>query len=184
MSSYIQVASGRKIDPLNPNPDDILIEDIAHALSNMCRFAGHTKEFYSVAEHSIRVSKEVPEDQAFRALMHDASEAYLVDVPRPIKHALFGDQYRVIEGTLMDRIGTKFGFDPEMTPEIKQADDALLAAEARDLMGADKDPELWGPWIEEAMKYAPKERIEQPLSPLEARKAFLVRYVLLKEENT
>ena len=183
MSSFIQVASGRTINPLDPNIKDITIEDISHALSNMCRFAGHTRKFYSVAEHSIRVSKEVPANQAFRALMHDASEAYLVDIPRPIKYALFGDQYRVIEENLMEKIGAKFNFDPEMTPEIKRADDALLAQEARDLMDAEKNTELWGPWIEDALKDAPTERIENPLSPEVARKAFLIRYAILKEEN-
>lgn len=183
MSSFIQVASGRSIDPLNPSPEDISIDDIAHALSNMCRFAGHTREFYSVAEHSIRVSCYGAQDDAFEKLMHDASEAYLVDIPRPIKHDLFGDRYREIEENLMRCIGEKFGFDPTMTASIKEADDALLAMEARDLMDAERNQDLWGPWIKEALKNAPVGRITSPLSPDEARKAFLARYESLKEEN-
>src|ERR1017187_10636100 len=77
----ITTFSGIHFWPLLPNPADIRIEDIAHALSNQCRFAGHAREFYSVAEHSVRVSQLCPPEDALWGLLHDASEAYLTDVP-------------------------------------------------------------------------------------------------------
>ena len=85
VGDWIQTMSGVIFYPLDPRPEEIRIEDIAHALSHQCRFAGHCREFYSVAEHSVRVSRELPQEFMLWGLLHDASEAYLVDLPRPIK---------------------------------------------------------------------------------------------------
>src|SRR5271156_4912831 len=82
-SAWIQTFTGKKFYPFNPKPQDIDIRDIAHALSNICRFTGHTKRFYSVAEHSRNVAKLVPAHMKLQALLHDASEAYLCDIARP-----------------------------------------------------------------------------------------------------
>src|ERR1019366_6268112 len=82
--SAIRTYTGILFDFEEPEASPIRIEDIAHALSLLCRFAGHCKEFYSVAEHSVRVSYACPEEHALWGLMHDASEAYCVDVPRPL----------------------------------------------------------------------------------------------------
>lgn len=141
MSSQIMTASGLRIDPLNPEPQLMQASDIAHALSNQCRFTGHTREFYSVAEHSVRVASflleelDAGKDVAFIGLMHDASEAYLSDIARPVKHAAgFGDAYREIEDGLQQALSERFGI-PYPYPEIIHfADNALLEAEGRDIM--------------------------------------------------
>ncbi len=77
---WIQVRSGRKFHPLDPRPEDVDINDIAHALSNLCRFTGHCTDFYSVAQHSVIASQIVPPASALAALLHDASEAYMGDI--------------------------------------------------------------------------------------------------------
>ena len=136
MNNVIQTFTGKAFDPMNPDSDLIAIKDIAHALSNTCRFSGHCKSFYSVAEHSVRVAL-LMQDQAHEvvlaALLHDASEAYLNDIPTPIKERI--PNYQKAEKELQRRIFLKFcGDDKCMTPPIKRADLVLLATEKRDLM--------------------------------------------------
>src|SRR5271165_7548492 len=82
---WIQTYTGRVMYPLDPRPEEINIIDIAHALSNLCRFTGHVRTFYSVAEHSVRVSQHCDPKDALWGLLHDASEAYLADMSRPMK---------------------------------------------------------------------------------------------------
>ena len=170
------------IDPINPDPNDIFIEDIAHALSMQCRYSGHTNEFYSVAEHSVRTSYIVPPEDALDALGHDMSEYALVDVPSPLKNSLFGEQYRVVEKRLMYVISKKYGFRSEMPESVKIADNIMLATEVRDLL-TPMDPtknDLWGPWLKHT---ALPEKIV-PMSPREARNAFLMRFwTLTRKEN-
>src|ERR1035441_1601867 len=96
----ITTFSGVRFWPLIPNPADIRIEDIAHALSNQCRFGGHTREFYSVAEHSVRVSQLCTPENALWGLLHDASEAYLSDVTAPITELPQLEAYRAAERSL------------------------------------------------------------------------------------
>ena len=126
---WITTFTGKKFHFLENNPDEIDIVDIAHALAFTCRFGGHVNRFYSVAEHCIRVAEIVPAEQRLSALLHDAHEAYLHDVPRPIKIVISG--YKEIADRIQATIDRKFGTCP--TPEIKHADDVLLATEARDL---------------------------------------------------
>lgn len=131
-TSWIRTYTGKKINPLDPDPMSICIEDIAHALSNQCRFSGHVQRFYSVAEHSVRVSNIV---QTHRGLMHDAAEAYLVDLPRPLKHHwLFGFFYRRIEKRVERIIMERFNLQVEQPESVSVADDILLMTEERDLM--------------------------------------------------
>ncbi len=118
--SKIRTFSGRYINPFNPNPNDIDIVDIAHALTNQCRFAGHTQRRLSIAQHSIMVADSVPARHKLAALMHDASEAYLLDIPTPVKDNLPG--YREAENQLMTVIAQKFGFQWPMHDCIKEAD--------------------------------------------------------------
>jgi len=120
----IRTYSGRFIDPFNPEPSDIRIEDIAHALSLQCRFAGHTKRHYSVAQHCLTVVGLVPKWDKLAALMHDASEAYLLDVPTPIKHRIPG--YVEAENKLMKVIAERFGFAWPMPNSVKIADKYML----------------------------------------------------------
>lgn len=121
----IKTYSGVEIDLKNPKPDDIKIHDIAHALSNVCRFGGHTKEFYSVALHSVLVTKISPIDIAKEALLHDAAEAYLGDVVKPLKHLL--PEYDSIESNFMKAISEKFGLNAQKLNEVKKYD--LIALE-------------------------------------------------------
>ena len=126
---WILTYSGIEFWPLDPRPEDVRIEDIAHALSMQCRFAGHCDRFYSVAEHSIRVADLVPREDKLWALLHDASEAYLVDLPRPIKrHSEIGKHYRIAEDVVMEVIARKFGLPPEPM-SIQRADKAMLCVE-------------------------------------------------------
>jgi uncharacterized protein len=127
--------SGLIIEPLNPDPELINIEDIAHALSNMCRFTGHVRQFYSVAQHSVYAGQVVSEENRMWALLHDASEAYLADIARPVKHAFgLGEVYREAEEKLMEAVAEKFGLSLPMPKEVHWADDMLLRSEQRDLM--------------------------------------------------
>lgn len=123
----IRTVSGQYINVFDPNPDTIIIEDIAHALSMQCRFGGHLPGFYSVAEHSYGCALRVPDEYKLAALMHDASEAYLLDIPRPIKNRL--SNYKDIEERLMQMIAYKFGFAWPMPKEVKEMDEYMLKFE-------------------------------------------------------
>lgn len=133
--SAIQVYTGRFFDVLNPRPEDIDIRDIAHALSLQCRYGGHVERFYSVAQHSVLVSSLVPAEDALWGLLHDASEAYLVDLPRPVKHNTgIGTVYREIEEKIMPAMAERFGLPWPEPPSIFIADNRLLFTEKRDLL--------------------------------------------------
>lgn len=131
-SNWIQTATGRVFYPLDPRPEEIFIEDIAHALSNLCRYGGHCRDFYSVAQHSVLVSRALPDEHKLWGLLHDATEAYLVDVPRPIKRFLGG--YEVAEDRLHVVIAERFGLPPEIPAEVKRVDNAILVDEMNQLM--------------------------------------------------
>ncbi len=133
-AAWIQTYSGRRFNPTNPNPDAIVIQDIAHPLSMQCRFTGHTKKFYSVAQHSVLVSYICDSSDALWGLMHDASEAYLVDVPRPLKRSGKFEAYLEYEAQMQEAICRRFGLPLKEPPSVKRADTQLLATEARDLM--------------------------------------------------
>ncbi len=137
--------SGVTFWPLDPWPEEVFIVDIAHALANICRFQGHTKEFYSVAQHSIIVSQIVSPQNAFAGLLHDAAEAYVCDLIRPIKR-IMGEVYADAERAVADAIGKKYGVDLAHLPqEVHDADNVVLATEKRDLMRTSKP---WGPMPE------------------------------------
>jgi 5'-deoxynucleotidase YfbR-like HD superfamily hydrolase len=130
--NHIRLYSGKYFNPLEPDPDMIDIEDIAHSLSMQCRFGGHTKVFYSVAEHSMNVCVAAPRKYELAALLHDASEAYLYDIPRPIKVQLTG--YKEMEDRLMTVIAQKFGFEYPLAQEIKDLDEFELKWEWENLV--------------------------------------------------
>lgn len=127
----IRTSSGQYVNVFNPDPDTILIQDISHSLSMQCRFGGHLPFHFSVAQHSINVSYLVPPEYAFAALMHDASEAYLLDIPRPIKNRM--PEYKIIEDNLMKVIAAKFEFEWPMDDVIKQADNKALEHEWQEI---------------------------------------------------
>lgn len=171
--AWIQTYSGRRFTPTNPNPDAIIIQDISHSLSMQCRFSGHTKKFYSVAQHSVLVSYICNHEDALWGLMHDATEAYLVDVPRPLKKSGKFDAYNQFEKVMQQAICKRFGLPEEEPPSVKSADTILLATEARDLMYP-----LRSDWVQ------PVEPLPfkiDPLGPRDAKDLFMKRfYELLK----
>ena len=127
LGGWIQTYTGRQFWPMDPRPHEVFIEDIAHSLSMMCRYAGHCERFYSVAEHSVLLARHVSRQNKLAALLHDASEAYLVDVPRPVKPFLAG--YRDAESLVMDAVCARFGLPTCFQQEVHDADKAILADE-------------------------------------------------------
>ena len=164
IGDWCQTASGVAFYPLDPRVEDIKIYDIAHALSMQCRFNGHCVKFYSVAEHCVRVSDAVSREHAPWALLHDATEAYLVDLPRPLKHySELGNQFQLVENKLARCICERFGLPLIEPPEVKKVDQILLMTEQRDLMVSPPAAWSWGiiekpfvypiiPWSQEMAK--------------------------------
>lgn len=127
MSDFIETYTGKKLWLPGVTPEMIDLKDIAHALSLVCRFAGHINQFYSVAEHSINVAHLVPDHLKLQALLHDATEAYICDIPTPFKRQL--PQYEAMECELHEAISQHFGIDPVLAPEVKKADRIMLMTE-------------------------------------------------------
>ena len=147
MINYIQTYTGKKVHLPDTDPESIDIRDIAHALSNACRFAGHTRSHYSVAAHSICVADIVPRQHKLQALLHDATEAYLTDVPTPYK--LLMPEYLALEESLWRAIAIKFGLPEELHPSVKEADRVMLMTERDLLCTTDKD---WGDFMESTLR--------------------------------
>lgn len=140
----IRTFSGIYIDIMKPEKDMILLEDIAHGLSHVCRYAGQIGNFYSVAQHSVYVSSLLSDKQLqLDALLHDATEAYLQDIPSPIK-ALLPD-YRNVEDRLMKVIAEKYGVQYPFLYRIKWADRALLEFEWNSMIVNKTWKEYWSP---------------------------------------
>lgn len=173
MPSEIHTYSGRWVNPLDLDPEQVAIADIAHALSNQCRFSGHTREFYSVAQHCVLASRIVPDEFAFDALMHDAAEAYLQDMAKPLKnHPSLGQAYRGAERRIEAIIGEVFDVQFPFPAEVKDADITMLVTEARDLMHGTEE------W-EHYRDIPPLAEKITPWSPKMSRKRFLRRFVEL-----
>lgn len=136
---WLQCFSGGKFYPLDPRADEMNILDIAHSLSLQCRYAGHCLRFYSVAEHSVLLARYVAPEHRLWALLHDASEAYLVDVPRPIKGDLAG--YREIEARIMGVVSETFGLRGDMPAAVHDADIRICVDEKAQNMAAGP---MWG----------------------------------------
>ncbi len=161
------LASGNWFDLLDPWSSEFSIEDIAQGLANICRYSGQCTSFYSVAEHSIHVSDTVGEFK-LEALLHDATEAFLGDITRPLKQLL--PQYQEIEKCVEDAIFSRFGLNPNSKSAIKAADLRVLAAEQGQVMPAGTDYWAIASGIEKA-----NIRVEY-LPPDIARDRFLNRY--------
>jgi hypothetical protein len=169
-SDWIQTFTGQRFRPLEPDPSTIRIEDIAHALGLLCRFNGHCRFFYSVAEHSVRVSFLLPPELALAGLLHDAAEAYLGDLPRPFKMWL--PAFEEAENRLLRVILRHFGQSWPLADEVLRADDVLLATEMRDLMG-----EPPAPWD---LRQEPMVQHIIPLRAAQAEQAFIERFLELR----
>lgn len=173
--AWIQTWSGLQYDFENPQPNQITIGDIAHALSHICRFTGHVNRFYSVAEHCVRASYLVPQEDAIYALLHDASEAYLTDVNKPLKQ-LLGESYRRLEERAERVILRRFGLTPWIPVSVKRADIVLMLTERRDLL----DHQLTWKSYDSVEPLA--DRI-QPWTSEQAHRTFLRRFYELMEEQ-
>jgi 5'-nucleotidase len=180
MRPSIQLCSGKFFDFTSFGVKDIVIEDIASATAKLCRFTGHCKTFYSVAQHSVLVSRLVPPEHALAGLLHDATEAYINDLSRPLK--LLNPQYVEYEHSrLWPIIAARFDLPDVLPPCIKDADNIALVTERRDLMplptGA-KDEWHWARDIP---------RLPDKIKALEwraARSQFMTRYrVLIKKRK-
>jgi uncharacterized protein len=164
--NWQQTYTNRKFYPLDPRPEDICIEDIAHGLSHVCRFAGHTTKFYSVAQHSVLVAQLCPAEDKLWGLLHDASEAYVGDMVRPLKLKM--PEYRRVETGVMAAVKKRFGLADKEPPWVKLSDQILCCTEARDFMRA-PDWAMHGP-----VAKLP-ERI-RPWAPGRAEKEFLTAF--------
>ena len=180
VGDWIQTRNRIRFHILDPQPEDFNIDDIAHALSNQCRFTGHTTEFYSVGDHSIRVCNYIqakyPGDHraAYAGLMHDASEAYLSDLARPIKHLPEFQFYRDLEDKIMQRIADRFEFDWPMTEIVREADNVLLGTEARDL--------IYKPIDDWHLRYPMLDHKIHPMTPAVADLSFRVLFHELRDD--
>jgi hypothetical protein len=170
MEPYILTISGRKFWFDEPKPEHVAIEDIAWALSMNCRFTGHTRFFYSVAQHCYLASFLVPERFMLEALLHDATETYLSDINAPAKMLL--PQYKALEKKVHLAIAAKFGVPETMSPSVHHADMRMLHTEYRDLMP--QDDKSWG-----LESYPPMSERITPFSIEYAREAFMARFIYL-----
>jgi hypothetical protein len=169
---YFRTFTGRRVHFLAPSPDEIDIDDIAHSLSYQCRFLGHTDGFYSVAQHSVLVSELVPEGDALWGLLHDTAEAYLGDLPAPIKREPGMCAYRATEDRLLEAVALRFGLPPKVPKSVRQADRVVLATEFRDVTTVDDLD-----WIVQECGFTPSGSMWiLPWPPAVAEERFLRRY--------
>jgi hypothetical protein len=168
----IKTYTGIFFDLAHPKAADVSLFDIAHSLAYQARFNGHTPEFYSVAQHSVHVSRMSGLAFAREGLFHDAAEAYVGDLVSPLKHAIGLERYCEIEREILVVIGQRFGLS--LFPKdvaVHEADMRVLATEQRDLM---IDHEITVPWEPYDFRIAP-----QP--PEEAELSFLTVFQRLTE---
>ena len=132
--NWMQTYSGGLYWPSDPRPEDVRIEDIAHHLAMLCRYTGAVRRFYSIAEHSVLVSLMVPPQHALSGLLHDATEAYLNDINRPVKRSPGMEGYRVIEARNWRVIAKAFGLPVIHPAEVEKADAEALFHEQAALM--------------------------------------------------
>jgi hypothetical protein len=170
----IMLRSGALFDFLDPWSSNFTIEDIAHGLSNICRYAGQCRKFYSVAEHSIQVS-HVAKGFEYPALMHDAAEAFLGDVTRPLKQLV--PEFKRIEAEVERVIFSRFGIEWPIPAEVKVADLKVLAAEQAQIMPLGTDQ-----WARTS-NVVPADIIVEHWSPEVAKRMFLDRFEYIKRLN-
>ncbi|PKA40469.1 hypothetical protein CWR43_28260 [Rhizobium sullae] len=170
---FLQTYRGGKFWPIDPRSEEVFIEDIAHSLSLQCRYAGHCHRFYSVAEHSVLMARHLRwegMDVALWALLHDASEAYLVDVPRPLKRHLPG--YKEAEAKVMAAVCERFSLEKEMPAVVHDADTRIIGDELVNMAPMDWHDRYAGQELGVTLRY---------WSPAKAETEFLATFEALME---
>lgn len=145
-SQILTYPTGKSFDFNAISQDDICIEDIAHSLSMQCRYNGHCRKFYSVAQHSVEVSMILPNKLKMCGLLHDAAEAYTGDMVAPCKYISRLDGFRRLEKIIQEEIADKFNLPWPTPPEVKKADDVVLATEyfyLKDALAKLKEPPVY-----------------------------------------
>lgn len=177
MKPTILTHSRQYFNFLAPHTHTFSVDEIAHALSHICRYTGHTSTFYSVAQHSVYVSYLVPHEDALAGLLHDAAEAFIGDVASPLKQLL--PDYKAIERRVEAAVMASFGLPAEMPASVRRADLVMLATEQRDLMPTSDMRWEWQdmPGIE------PLLRSITPMDSEKAKSFFLSRYVQIHEAS-
>lgn len=171
--TWIQTYTGQPFDLVDPQPEMVHLEDIAHALAHLCRYTGHVVQHYSVAQHSALASRVAPDevDLKFQALMHDAAEAYVGDVSKPMKMVL-GPAMREVEDRVWRAVADRFRLPLELDPRVKEVDLRLLETERQQLLGTcERD------WQLDVDPYAIR---IIPWSAISARRAFITRFEKLE----
>jgi len=175
--AWMQTASGRKFYLFDPRPEEIHLEDLQHHLGHLCRFTGATRHFYSVAQHATEMALRLeneghPLPILQWALLHDAAEAYLNDLARPVKQAVGLGTYRGAERRILEAVAQRFGLPAELPAEVRLADARMLFTERRDLLAPMQEPdEGWGMDLGEDIQ--PYEEPVKPWGPLLAQTMFL-----------
>lgn len=170
------------INPLAIDEKVIAIKTIAHALSNQCRFAGHTETFFSVAQHCLNVvdileSESESTSIVLTGLLHDASEAYCVDIPNPLKMSALMEGYRVIEDEVQRAVARRFYLPFPFPKAVSRADLLALAWERRDILQPHIEA-IWAP-LPEVPDFLP---VIEPMPPHKAELAFLKAYQRLEND--
>jgi hypothetical protein len=173
---WLELQSGKRWYVMDPQAKDVDIQDIASALSKVCRFGGHTRHFYSVAQHCVLGAEMIKADlrnskAAFHFLLHDASEAYLVDIPRPVKQLM--PTYKELEDMTQQVIAEKFNLDFPFPAYVHEVDNRMLVTEQRDLLPP-------GPPYTNAVPYRKLDLTNETWDPGQAQRMWLGAFNLLK----
>ncbi len=177
MTSLLHTGSGRAVNPLQPCAAVVCLADIARSLSRLARYLGHTRQFYSVAQHSVIVSNLVEPEHALKGLLHDASEAYLGDVVSPLRRTAAMGAYRAVEGQWLPIIFGAFGLTPDLPDHVQAIDVQIRINEGRDLF------DVVPAWAREGEPLQLRGRPIVPITCERAEVAFLNRFHELTRER-
>ena len=159
----------------HPEESDVTLDDIASALSKICRFSGHLPCFYSVAQHLVNTSRLVKPSLALDALMHDTAEAFTNDLPTPLKWAI--PAFKDLEAKIESAMSKKFGFNYPYHEDVKQADTQMLILEK---LYVKKDNRDWPLFRDIEVDHLFNLVDLTPWDPVRAKREFLERYEELK----
>ena len=175
MSHTIIIRDGNVFDFSDPEKSPLAIKVIAHALSNICHASGHTKHFYSVAQHSLLVSKQVPKEYALSALLHKSAQAFTGYLPSELAGLL--PEHRNLELRVLKEILTQHELPPVIPHCVRQAVRILDATVRRDLLPKCSEKPV------DAIGLSLLDNTITPMFPTEACRSFLMRYLELTRSN-